>query len=327
VGSGLAALSLTQASPLKRASWHGRLAATTAAGVLLVLGIAVAFPSCLGGPYHAVPEPFRTIWLNNVPEAVSFWRLWQINPRAAVESFGPLLIAAGLAVAGGFWTEGKQRRLMIMLASLLGLGVLLCQEQIRGVYLASAFIPLVAGWALDKLVSSIQSARVALARTAALLCGSILIFGGPWTSGLAFAQALGLVAQPDTIVGGQSDVCLLDRNIKALAVLKPGVVLAPINLGPHTLLYTDHSIIAAGYHRAAEAIIASIEAFSGSEADLRRNANRYRADYVVICPHWFVADAKRPKPFAQALAEGKRVSWLEPIRIEAGPLKVWRVRR
>jgi hypothetical protein len=118
--------------------------------------------------------------------------------------------------------------------------------------------------------------------------------------------------------------CLTDRYIQPLDRLPRGLVLAPIDLGTHLIFLTHHSIIAAGYHRAVDGISAGIEAFNGSEADMRRHAERFGADYLVICPAW-TALAKG-RPFARELAEGKRVSWLEPLAVP-GPLMAWRVRK
>jgi hypothetical protein len=325
-GGGSIALALAAASPRLR-SWSHRLIAAAAGGGLLVLAFVLAFPACLDGPYQVVPEAFRSGWLGNIPEAFSFRRILEANANATLRCFGPLLTAAIIATVAALRTEGTARRMMVLLACLIWTGVLLCQIQIRAIYVASAFIPFVAGWTLERFVRAFQPPKARPREAVVLFCASALLFGAPWALGLNTAQAIGVSAKYQPVGGERSPACLLDRYVRALDQLPKGVVLAPIDLGAHLLIHTRHSIIAAGYHRAVEGIIAGMEAFSGSEDDLKRHVRRHRADYVVICPNWVVSVPNRPAPFARALDEGKRVSWLEPVRIEAGPLKVWRVRR
>jgi hypothetical protein len=120
--------------------------------------------------------------------------------------------------------------------------------------------------------------------------------------------------------------CLTKQSISALDGLPPGLILAPIDIGAYTLLHTRHSIIAAGFHRAADGIVAGIDGFKGSEADMRRVIGKHRPDYLVLCTDWAKAEAVEPPPFAKALAEGASEPWLDPVPLEAGGLMVWRVR-
>jgi hypothetical protein len=113
--------------------------------------------------------------------------------------------------------------------------------------------------------------------------------------------------------------------LKTLGSIAPGLVMAQIDLGPGILLHTPHAIVAAGYHRAPEGIAAAIEAFRGGEADMRGVVEEFGADYLVLCPGWLSRDANLP--FARALAEGRSVTWLQPLDRVAAPLQAWRVVR
>ena len=105
-----------------------------------------------------------------------------------------------------------------------------------------------------------------------------------------------------------------------------GVILGPLDLGAHVLFLTGHSIVAAGYHRSVEGIVAGAEAFAGSEADLRKFALRDHADYVALCLPWIAAYPERYGPFAKALANGEAApAWLTPVPFSTRALKLWRV--
>jgi hypothetical protein len=318
-GGALAALALTQAGSVL-ASSHARLAALAAAGALIAGTFVSLFPVCLGGPYHMVPEPLRTQWLDAIPEANSLRQILLRNPGPTLQCFGPLLVAAGVAGFAAWRTEGRQRRMMTVLAAMLWTGVLLCLVQIRVAYVVSAFIPLAAGWVFMRLARLVQPSANP-AHTLALLGVAVLLLGAPWSVGFNLARA-GTPFAPAPISAIERG-CLTDRYIQPLDQLPKGLVLAPMELGPHLIFLTHHSIIAAGYHRNVDGIIAGIEAFTGSEADMRRHAERFAADYVVICPAWVALT--KGTPFARDLVDGKTVSWLEPLAVP-GPLKVWRVR-
>jgi hypothetical protein len=45
----------------------------------------------------------------------------------------------------------------------------------------------------------------------------------------------------------------------------------------------------------------------------------------VICTPWVTDDPAYSASFARVLAEGKSVPWLEPVKLEPGPLMAWRV--
>jgi hypothetical protein len=325
VGGGLLGALLSQLSQWLR-HWPARFAVAATLAALLIAAFVVVFPACLSGPYGVVPEPFRTQWLDNIPEAFSFRRLLAANPVAALQCYAPLIVAAVAASIAISSSARDTRWGMAVLASMLWIGAVMCQFQIRSIYDVSAFIPLVAGWFLDRALGALQTAGAPLRKSVAFACACVLFFGLPWALGARAARALGFDLKYEGVVGNLSPECVYARNVKALNAIPPGIVLAPIELGTPILIHTPHSIIAAGYHRAAAGIIAGIEAFSGSEDDMRRHAEEHHADYVVICPQWAWAKPQSAA-FARALATGKAVSWLEPIKLEAGPLMAWRVVR
>ncbi len=319
-GGGLAAFGLAVAMPSTSPRWQ-RLVAATLAGAVLVAAFSAIFPACLNGPYQIVPQPFRDLWVHDILEAYSFRRFLEANPNAAIQAVGPLLVAALATSFVGWRDKTDNRAMLLLLAGLLWLGVLLAQYQIRTVYITSAFLPLAAGWFLDRCFVTLHARVSILARLGSLACG-MLMFGLVWAAGLHFFGGTTGQARAST-----ANACLDPRSIAPLAALPTGLVLNQVALGPHVLLHTPHSIVVAGYHRGTAGIIAGLESFTGSEADMRRNVDRFHIDYVVICPSELPPNNVEPEPFARELAQGRSVAWLEPLDLDAGPLKVWRVVR
>lgn len=120
--------------------------------------------------------------------------------------------------------------------------------------------------------------------------------------------------------------CNAPGGLPILDRLPPGLVLAPINLGANLLLHTRHAILAAPYYRNVAGLLAGIEGFGGTEADLKRHVDAMAVDSVVVCPAWLPPPDKA-RPFALALVEGVEVPWLEPIPVKGAAFSVWRVRR
>ena len=316
---GLAAAGLARWMP-QQSSWKRRLAAAAPVGIALPLVFALAFPACLDGPYHGVPEPLRSIWLADIAEAQPFATLLRSNPSMALQAVMPLLVGALVAGFAASRGASERRAGLALFASLLGMGVLLALFQIRVVYIASAFLPLIAGWFLSECLAP-QPAR-AIAQRIFSACLGLLMLGIVWA---AAVRAFETPAAEPTGGNVSAKRCDDPQVLQTLSSIPPGLVLSQIDLGPGLLLHTPHSIIAAGYHRAPQGIAAAIEAFGGGEADARRVAEEFSADYLVVCPRWLSSGAN--PSFARALAEGRGVPWLQPLDRVALPLKAWRIVR
>jgi hypothetical protein len=322
VGGAVAGLVLAAATP-RLSSWHQRFAIAAILGALTLASFILLAPECLSGPYQVLPEPYRSIWIRDILEAFSFRRFFDVNGSAAIQSVAPMLLGAILATIGAWRAPAQERAFLALLAGLLWLGVLLAQFQIRTVYITSAALPVVAGWFVDRVLSSTRERRRASARIVSALC-AVFMFELSWAALMAGAETW---LRGAGIVPATRVVCQDPAYVSALATLPKGIVLNPVDLGPNMLLHTPHSIVVAGYHRAVPGIIAGIDAFTGGEADMHRVSEQFHADYLVVCPAWFDKSDRSATPFAQELADGRRVPWLQPLALDAGPLRVWKVAR
>jgi hypothetical protein len=244
----------------------------------------------------------------------------EVNPIPGFQSVPPLFVAAIVTTIAALRDRSETRPMLALLAALLWLGVLGAQVQIRIVYVASAFLPLAAAWFLNWILAG-DAARRTTALRLASAAGAFLLFGIVWALIGNAAQSLA-AGRFDPAPAGER--CADPRSLTPLNRLSPGLVLAQPDLGPTLLLHTHHSIIVAGYHRAAEGVIAGFKAFAGSEADMRGQVDKYRVDYVALCQSWLLPPEKA-RSFARELTDGRKVPWLQPLDLGTGPLQVWRV--
>lgn len=323
-GAGFFAFALT-AFGRRLASPQQRLVAGMIGGVVIVAIFVTLFPECLAGPYGSVPERIRDTWLRLTGESIPLTTMVVELPAKTALVFGPALAATIAAWCGAWMTRGEERRLLLLSAVLLTLTLLLSFLQIRAIYLGCAVIPIAAGWGLDRALRQATLPGTRVSRSIPLLLAALLLVQPPWS----FAEQIASAATPLTEAtpgGTLTPVCF--NQVAALDDLPRGTILAPMDLGAHILFMTDQPMIAAGYHRNVEGILAGIEAFAGSEADLRDTAMRLGADYVALCLPWIELRPKRYGSFVHALSNGTaRAEWLEPVAVRADALKVWKVRR
>ncbi|UHC18035.1 hypothetical protein LRS73_09410 [Methylobacterium currus] len=300
----------------------GRLGLLAACGVLAAGGFLVLFPACAAGPFTGMPDLVRRDWLVRVQEMLPAWQLVRLAPDAVLA--GTLPVLAG-AVAASLWAwRGRdlgERSLMAAAAGALWLGLALGVPQVRGLYLAAAFVPLVAGPVLDRAVALLRVPGAAPRRQVGALALGLSLCGKVWLVVASLLPAAGT----DTALTAERAAwqsCGARRSVAALDVLPPGLVLARIDLGPALLLHGHHAVVAAPYHRALPGLVAALEAFR-DEATLAQVAARVGADYIVACTTP-AAPGEAPS-FADRLGRGEITPpGLEPIPVPDTPLRLWR---
>ena len=305
------------------ATLGGRAAFAVLCGTVMLASFAAAFPACLGGPFPGMPALVRDHWLLTVNEMASVPKLIARGQWEALV-FHPVVLLASLTAAWQAW-RGSERRAWSVVSVFLWPGLLLGLVQFRGLYIASGFVPLVAGAVLDRALSRAAEPQTGTHRWSAALLGAGLV-STLWMVPAIVGEVLLPAARTAPDPAG-SAICQGDAAVRPLSALPPGTVLAPIFLGPSILLRTPHSIVAAPYHRAIPGLEAAIEGLGGTEADLDRVLTAFRIRYLVACPARPADDLQAEPAFATRLARGEAQSdRLEPVALP-GPLKVWRVTR
>ncbi len=206
-------------------------------------------------------------------------------------------------------------------AGMLWLGAALGAAQFRGLYVAGAFVPLVAGPVFDR--PSRCCARPRRRRAAA---------SPPWALAWPVRQALAsLAGVPQLLAGNGRGVrgehaawrgCSDRRAIAALDALPPGIVLArsisaePAACTAHIPSWRRPTTGRCGPRR-------RIAAFR-DEKDLANVAARVGADYIVACAP--PAKPGEARSVADRLGRGEITPpGLEPIPVPDTPYRVWRL--
>ncbi|WP_298954753.1 hypothetical protein [uncultured Methylobacterium sp.] len=325
LGGGAALTALAAAGLDRRLAGPGpRLALAAAAGAATLAGFAALFPDCLHGPFPGMPEIVRREWLDENREMMPLLAALAFDGPVTLSIAMPVYLAALIALAAAWRVrDPRRRRAWGLLGAVLAVGGAIGTTQIRGFYVAAGFVPLVAGPVLARAVARLGPAGAglsALRRAGALVLGLALV-GKVWVALAAVPAAAGLreARGPSPV-----DACLQAGPLRALDALPPGLVLTEIYLGPHLLLLTRHSVVAAPYHRATEGLRASLEALK-DEASLRRVVAAMAVDYIALCaPPGVPLDGASLA--AHLMRDGASPPWLERIPMQNDALAVWRVR-
>ncbi|GJD54382.1 hypothetical protein [Methylobacterium dankookense] len=320
-GGGLASALVCACADRHLASARARLGLAAACGALLLGGFAALFPACLRGPFPGMTPLVREHWLYTVNEMASVPKFLAAGQWEILAFYPVLVLAAGTATWLAF--DGPERRIFRIAALFLWPGAVLGFFQLRGIYVAVGFVPLVAGPVIDRILAAAPAMR------GPRLWGAVAVGTGLISSTWTVLALLAGALTPTAANGRDPDgaiACHSDAAVAPLAALPAGTVLAPIFIGPSILLRTPHSVVAAPYHRAIPGLTAAIEGLGGSEADLRRQVAAHGIRYLVTCPARPGDDLQAEPAFATRLTRGEVAApWLEPVSLP-GVLRVWRVR-
>lgn len=350
VAAGAIAALLGRASP---ARWERRLALAAVGGVVLAAAFAWFWPHCLGRLEQSSPELER-LWLSKVREAMPIWRHgWDTAFQTAMLPFAALV--GGLAmlhvthraalqkahVATAFGPDAPQpatndaraqfiRWLAITLLALMATGLLAWQTragpaaQLLSATGAAAFAWIILSW--------IMGFKHLLARMGAL---ALIAFA---TIALARGWITNWVgAAPAPTNSYRQQVNTANSRCPTLWAMGPvqaqprGVVMTFVDLGPRLITVTHHDAITGPYHRNAQQIIDVMRAFRGTPENARATADRYRADYILVCPMMSESTIYRAEArggFYDLLSRGQVPDWLTPVTLpRESPFKMWRIVR
>lgn len=317
-------LALCAALPVdERPAWQ-RLVAGLVAGGLISIGLALAFPACLRGPYAELEPWLLSNWIDQIEEAKPLWAALPVNPAFLIAA----LLPVALALLTGLWqavrAKGRRSTWLIYLGFLV-LTALVMVLQVRGARLAAAL-------ALPAVAATIALLREAYLRNN-LMAGIGLLLSWFAGAGLAVGLTVNALAPPAASTSQPSGAasltaCRLPQTYGALAALPPTRVMSLIDLGAHVLAFTPHAVVGAPYHRNIDGIRDSFAFFNATEADARAIAVRRQLGLVVVCPGMpemrGLPDAA-PDALVQQFAQGRHPDWLVPAEAP-GPLVIYRVR-
>jgi hypothetical protein len=324
VGAGAAAVALAAlrpATPLRRFG----LAAIS--GVALAAFFALVWPECLGRLERTSPE-LEEMWLNRVREAMPVYD----HPTETMLLIVSLPIAGLVGYAAMLWHRRRDPQMLarwaaVALLAAVAAALLLWQTR-AATHAQMLAAPGAAG--LAWLIIEWLRARANMAVRVIGIVAAFLV-----VSGLATHYAVRLFPAEKT--ERRADIDAANRRCPTLPALRPiaqqprGIVLTFVDLGPRLITVTHHDALAGPYHRNGTQILDVMKAWRGDVANARATIDRYRADYVLICPNMSESTVYRsaaPRGFYAQLARGDVPDWLEPVTLpENSPYRMWRVRR
>jgi hypothetical protein len=304
--------------------WRWRLAAAMAAGLLIAVGFALAWPDCLGRPERVPPELDR-LWLSNVREAKP---IYQHPFRIAL----PVVALPMVGLIGSLFALWRARGsalfaawTMPTLLAICSCGLLLWQTragpaaQLLAVPGATAL-----GWTI---LPALSRHRLIPVRLFGTIGGFLLV------SGLFVSVALALIPPPP-VTPGRRAVSNANGRCPTLPALRPiarmpaATILTFVDLSPRLITVTRHRAIAGPYHRNAQAILDVHHAFRGSPETAHEVMKRHGATMLLLCPGMsestiYAAQAKQG--FYARLIRSEVPDWLERVPLPKGsPFLLWR---
>jgi len=283
--------------------WRWRVGFAGATAAAAAAAFAISGPACLGGPFAALDPLTTQMWLDRVGESKPLIRRG-LGSFISAGGFALLgCIGAGIAV---YMTRGEERLRWITIFTLALAASALMFALSRTGAVAHGFAAAGAAFL----------AAMLLRRARAM--GSVVVRALGTTMALAAATpilllpALKLDLNPTTV----RRVC--NTAYGALNSLPPGLVYAPLDIGPRMIAHTPMSVIATGHHRNHVAMHEVIATFTGPAEQARETILNRHAAYVIVC-----ADAHEirnyaryaPNSFAAQLIERRTPDWLTPLDI------------
>ncbi|OYX48675.1 MAG: hypothetical protein B7Y90_09610 [Alphaproteobacteria bacterium 32-64-14] len=335
IGGGIAiALSLLPAR--LNASILTRAASVAVLGAGGLTALYLLYPQCAGGGYAALGEDMSTLWMSQISEARSLVALAGTDLALTFAVAGAALaglVAAAFSLRNNWrWSEG-----WVPFAFLI-VSIAVMVWQIRGAAFATAFAIPFGAWAVA-VARRDYRAKASAIRALAFAGVAASSAAAAWASaGDAIQSSITpkrAIASYEGRVAG-SKACATPEAYRTLRDAPKGVMLNQFALGAGVLVWTDHSVLAAPYHRDVEGTMTVIAAMRASDDQAREIVTASAADYVLVCPATpetafyarNAADGVAPdQTFSAMLGAGNAPDWLTPVDIGQSPLQLYRVRR
>ena len=307
-------------------AWTRRVRLIAMAGVgAVALGVFAAFePRCLKGPFGLIDPAIMPLWFDNVREVQSIVALIRsLGADGLAHLAFPCVVVASAIVV--IWRGLRTPLAWAPLAALVVATVIAAGTVRMGMYVVWLGMPFVgaAVHALSERTPRPMLARVGGAVVASQPAVSIAVI---WAAA-AIVHPIEKPAAAETAPLWTLDVsrCFRPELYRAAAALPPGLVFGALELGPSLLVFTPHSVIGAGYHRADKSIVFEEEVMRGPENAARARLAERGVAYVMTCTDF--PAYPNPDAFYNALLRDTAGPWLERVPMPEGSiLRVWRVR-
>ena len=262
----------------------------------------------------------RELWLAIVQEAYSIPKILAKQPDGVWGWVLPWTVGTAAIALAAFLERGLARSRYIALLALTLAGCATAFYMVRSISSVSPLALLGGVWAVTRV--SQWSGKEGLG-------GAIImpLTLAPFTAIFWISFAPPSNASVEKQQSENSKDCIAEKSHAPLRTLPQGLVLALPDLGPFVLLFTDHSVMAAPYHRNNHGNRLMFEILIAPPDTARAMLNSAGVRYIAICDAYnkgAVITAKSPAGLSSALAKEMTPDWLRPIKLET-PVKVYEV--
>lgn len=300
--------------PLALSKWVRSPIVFLAAAVIVTgVGIAVAWPLlsvCMSGPYAQLPIEAQELISGRITEAKPGILYATDRPVAALIFVLPVI--ATFLFGATQWTGDRNKpdhnaqqqnalgRLLIMCA----IGTVMVFVQMRTITMPATIVPMVGGLVIALRLKDYLNGRDL--RAGVILLAVAIPIVAPTLLVQAFKPIL--PARPET--SATQNACRSYASLSTLNEVPPGVILNHLNYGASLLWATHHSVLAAPYHRSADAFLNGVLPFQLEEAALEDYVRNTGATYLLLC-----RGNKYESRFITSLADGASTDWLRRVPV------------
>ena len=311
----------------RRGPWM-RLLVGGALGLASAAFVIWLFPTCREGPYGMLDPWLIENWIDRITEARP---LHESIERFRIYVMGSL-IPTGVALAGVLVmiaiTRAEARRDWLVYGLMLAIAIVLMFTQIRAARLAAPLA--VAGGA-----GLIVAARMLYLRHRTVLVALPMVLVWLASAGTA-VQVVTNWLKPATPAGtGTASApapdktpCLLPAAFADLRALPPERILTPVDLGAHMLLETQHSVVAAPYHRNGQGVWDTYRVLNGPPEEARTILAARGIGLIVTCPAMYEMRglaSSDAQSLVRQLDAGTVPDWLIDQSLAGAPLRIYGV--
>ena len=299
-----------------------RAASGATLAIVLVGSLLVSFSGCIASPFGHLDPIVKSLWVDNIGEAISFARMLQLFPEKVVAYYLFPIMTMGLAAMALIRSSAAERFRWIVasgtLAALIGFGFL----QIRGLAAASMVAAPVFAASLTILWPRLAAGPKLLLVSAVASPFSLAV------AGLSAKPMIDAIFEPEAI--GDLSPCRSLSDVASLKRLPKGRVMAPLDLGPAILAETSHDVFAGPYHRNNDGNTAFLRLMLAPLPTAQQILSDRRVDYLITCsaaPDRNIIKLA-PEGLEARLSRGETPEFLEPIDLGPGAkISAWRPRK
>ena len=280
-------------------------------------------PRCGVDPFADLDPLVRKIWFDSVPEGLPIWKQSLVSGTLAVGY--PLVGLIGATFAWRASRSEARMRWACYLALLLAAtaGTVLVQR------ISGAANALALPGGLYLLLRWLKRARgqTNMLKRVFGTAGAVLLFA-PVTPALAAVMVDGLnTAARDNATADRP--CATVGNLRALNLLPPSNLLAPLGIGPAILLETHHSVLATNHHRNRVGMVDEARIFMSADDEALRLIRAHAIRYLAICgsgAEFGIYAHYSPQGLAARLRNHRAPAWLTPVSVPGNDgIAVWRI--